>query len=99
MGRNRNRFVDRPSSPVRVAAPPASPIAPAPDVEPQQRFVVVIENKMSQPLEVSVLSESGDVVGVRLAPRGKSHPIPTDRVGQRTRDLAALGRVRIVPQS
>lgn len=67
--------------------------------DPQQQFFVRIQNLMPQPLEVSVLDEGGTVTGLRLEPRGISRPVLVDRVGKRTHDLVAAGRVRIVPQS
>jgi hypothetical protein len=67
--------------------------------DPQQQFLVRIQNLMPQALEVSVLDEGGTVTGLRLEPRGISRPVLVDRVGQRTHDLVAAGRVRIVPQS
>lgn len=65
----------------------------------RQQFLVRIENMRSQALDVSILDESGAVQGVRLTPRGKSHPIAHDRVGTYTRDLERQGHVRIVPES
>lgn len=101
MSRNRDRREDRrpPATQASVVAPPstAAPAAPKPDL--QQQFFVVIQNVMAQVLEVSVLDEGGTVTGLRLEPRGKSRPILVDRVGQRTHDLVAAGRARIVPQS
>lgn len=62
----------------------------------RQQFFVIIENLMAQALEVSVLNESGSVTGLRLGPRGKSHPIAPDRVGTYTQNLVEKGHVRIV---
>jgi hypothetical protein len=101
MSGNRNRREDRrpPAATASVVAPraQAAPAAPKPDL--QQQFLVVIQNMMTQVLEVSVLDEGGNVTGLRLEPRGKSRPILVDRVGQRTHELVAAGRARIVPQS
>lgn len=100
MRKDRNRQEDRRHpTPVVVAAPQPAPVLRQQKPDPQQQFLVVIENVMSQALEVSVLDEGGSVTGLRLEPRGKSRPILVDRVGQRTHDLVAAGRVRIVPQS
>lgn len=62
----------------------------------RQQFFVIIENLMAQALEVSVLDENGSVKGLRLSPRGKSHPIEHDRVGTYTQNLVEKGHVRIV---
>jgi len=82
-----------------VAAPAPAAVAEPKREHALQQFSVVIENLMAQALEVSVLDEGGTVTGLRLEPRGKSRPVLVDRVGRRTHDLVAAGRVRIVPQS
>lgn len=79
-----------------VAEAPAGPtvVQQAPPL--RQQFFVIIENLMAQALEVSVLNESGSVEGLRLSPRGKSHPIESHRVGTYTQNLVKKGHVRIV---
>ena len=79
-----------------VAEAPAGPTVAQKAPPLRQQFFVIIENLMAQTLEVSVLDESGSVTGLRLGPRGKSHPIKHDRVGTYTQDLVKQGRVRIV---
>lgn len=90
------RREDRRNVPVVERPAPRPAVLPATlKHEPQQSFLVVIENLMAQALEVSVLDEGGAVTGVMLTSRGLSDPIHPDRVGQRTHDLVKSGRVRI----
>lgn len=102
MSRNRDRQDRRPpqAQALRATAPAPVAVSTTPEKpDPQQQFFVRIQNLMPQTLEVSVLDEGGTVTGLRLEPRGISRPVLVDRVGQRTHDLVAAGRVRIVPQS
>lgn len=96
MSQKRNKREDRRDAPPVEHHAPRPVLLPAtPKPEPQQSFLVVIENLMAQALEVSVLDEGGAVTGVVLTSRGLSDPIHPDRVGQRTHDLVQAGRVRI----
>jgi type II secretory pathway component PulC len=102
MSRNRDRQDRRPptAQPVRAVAPaPVAVTTTSEKPDLRQQFLVRIQNLMPQALEVSVLDEGGTVTGLRLEPRGISRPVLVDRVGKRTHDLVAAGRVRIVPQS
>lgn len=72
----------------KSSASVATPKAPKPKY-------VTIENKLGQVLSLSVVSDDGNAVELRLEPYGSSSPVRIDRLTPSVHRLAQAGRVRI----
>lgn len=60
---------------------------------------VNIANKLSQTLSVGIKNASGTLEEVRIPPNSTHGPVPEERVGAYTNQLANLGFVKIRPVS
>lgn len=56
---------------------------------------VNIANKLSQTLSVGIKNASGTLEEVKIPPNATHGPVPEDRVGEYTNQMAKLGFVKI----
>ena len=60
---------------------------------------VNIANKLSQKITVGIKNASGTLEAQDIAPNATFGPVPEERVGEYTNQLAKLGLVKIRPAS